>query len=100
MFAGDYLRSFIMEEIVKGFLDWSWSPIITAISCCYAVYYLWKVVHRPKLFVKTGPFERKLRHNLGVLNEYYWPTFWGFSSHLQTIFRVMLKSKPYMPYRR
>ena len=79
---------------------WMSSPVVTALVCGYFMYYFYKVVHRPCLVVKDGEFKSKLVENLHVLKEHYWPTFWAFSRHFQTIGRVLFKSKPYLPYER
>ena len=78
--------------------DISWPVTLTVAACTYTLYYLIQVVHRPKLYVKSGKYEKRLRQSLPILQENYWPTFWAFSSHLQTVFRALLKSKPSIPY--
>jgi len=76
------------------------STFIISTASVYALYYFYKVVHRPCLIAADGDFKSMLQTNLHSLKEHSWPTFWAFNPHFQTICRVVMKSKPVIAYRR
>ena len=84
--------------IYDSFSKWDYTHVASALTCSYFLYYFYKVVHRPELVAAEGPFKNTLRENLHVLKENFWPTFWAFTKHHQTICRVVFKSKPVLPY--
>ncbi|XP_012559199.1 phospholipase ABHD3 isoform X1 [Hydra vulgaris] len=90
----------MMHNVLNLFVGLDVSGVIASLICGYFFYYFYKVVHRPVLIVGDGEFKNKLIRHLDVLNEHFWPTFWAFSTHFQTIGRVLFKSKPFVPYRR
>ena len=87
-----------MEEAIGEETNYITTTIIAG-TLSYLLFYVYKVVHRPLLIGTEGEF-KSLLDKLDILNEHYWPTFWAFSTHFQTIFRALLKSKPHVPYRR
>ena len=87
-----------MEEAIGEETNYITTTIIAG-TLSYLLFYVYKVVHRPLLIGSEGEF-KSLLDKLDILNEHYWPTFWAFSTHFQTILRALLKSKPHVPYRR
>ncbi|XP_057309633.1 phospholipase ABHD3-like isoform X2 [Hydractinia symbiolongicarpus] len=76
------------------------SHVITGAVCGYFLYYFYKVVHRPVLIAADGEFKSILSDELVILKEHWWPTFWAFNTHFQTITRVLFKAKPHISYKR
>ena len=87
-----------MEEATAEETNYLTTTLIAG-TLLYLLFYVYKVVHRPLLIGREGEFKSRL-NKLDILNEYYWPTFWAFSTHFQTIFPALFKSKPHVPYRR
>jgi len=87
-------------DIFKLDINLDMRKFMFSTASVYALYYFYKVVHRPCLIAGDGEFKSTLQTNLHILKEHYWPTFWAFTSHFQTICRPFLKSKPDVPYRR
>lgn len=94
-------RSMIsLEEFLHLLYRWQWLPVLTALSTIYFLYYFFHVVHKPRLIVKEGRFRKFLLQSCPMLSEYYWPTFWCFAAHAQTLIRALIRSRPSVPFRR
>ncbi|XP_066912050.1 phospholipase ABHD3-like isoform X2 [Clytia hemisphaerica] len=88
----------MLGYIYNSFTNWDYTHVASAVTCSYFLYYFYKVVHRPALVAAEGPYKKMLHDQLTVLKEHFWPTFWAFNKHHQTICRVVFKSKPVLPY--
>ncbi|KAK2557846.1 Phospholipase ABHD3 [Acropora cervicornis] len=89
-----------LEEFLHLLYRWQWLPVLTALSTIYFLYYFFHVVHKPRLIVKEGRFRKFLLQSCPMLSEYYWPTFWCFAAHAQTLIRALIRSRPSVPFRR
>ncbi|XP_065063657.1 phospholipase ABHD3-like [Rhopilema esculentum] len=84
----------------SAILSFDWQIFCLGLSFVYMFYYLLFVVRRPRLICRDGKFRRKLKQHMLIMNEYYWPTFWCFSSHMMTVCCAVFRAKLPVPYRR
>lgn len=65
----------------------------------YAVYYLWVVVKKPRIACKDKFLQKLIGRHCPIAREYYWPTWWCFQSHVMTLLRALIQSRPQVNYR-
>ena len=71
------------------------AQIFLAFAVIYMVYYLLKVVHRPKLYYYPTEFNKKVIGNCSFLNQRYWPLFLFHHKYCQlVIFGLIAKIYP------
>lgn len=75
-----------------------WTPLVLGAGVSWLLYYWTQICRRPRL-VSSGPLRQFLESHCPVVMEKFCPTFWCTGGRLQTIARVMLASKPHVPYR-
>ena len=89
-----------LGDLLEILYRWQWLPIFVAFFVIYVSYYFIYVVQKPQLVCKQGPFREFVEKNCILLKEAYRPTIWCFNSHLQTVIRAVLRSRPAVPFRR
>ena len=72
----------------------------TLFLALYFLYYLLFTVNKPRVAGARGKFHSMLMESCPTLSAYYWPTFWAFNCHLNTIVRFVLQRPPSITYRR
>ncbi|KAM8953331.1 protein ABHD1 [Pelodytes ibericus] len=76
----------------------SLSCLFLGIGTSCLCYYWRYVCKRPRL-VATPVFRHFLKSQCPVVSATYRPTFWCYEGRLQTLFRVLLVSRPHVSYR-
>lgn len=67
----------------------------------YMGYYLACVVRKPQIISKPGSvISLFIKQRCPFVNQLYWPTFWCFGGHAQTVIASVLKSSPLVIYHR
>jgi hypothetical protein len=57
-----------------------------AFAVAYAGDYLFNAVHKPEVYYNPeNQLIQNIIKNIPLLNEHYWPTFWGHNKHMSTI---------------
>ncbi|PVD32380.1 hypothetical protein C0Q70_07814 [Pomacea canaliculata] len=85
---------------VTNFLDDNPSlPLAVAFGGLYTVYYLCCVVKKPRIACSDKRLQHLIERYCPIAREYYWPTWWCFQAHAQTLLRAILQSKPHPSYR-
>lgn len=74
-------------------------PIVLAFSGLYAAYYLCSVVKKPRIACRDKRLQQLIERHCPIAREYFWPTWWCFQSHAQTVLRSILQSRPPITYR-
>lgn len=89
-----------LREMLDILYQWQWLPLLVTLLVIYVTYYFVYVVKKPRVFCKDGHFRDFLFRTCPILTEFYWPTFWCFGAHAQTVIRALIRSKPQVPFRR
>ncbi|BFZ18243.1 hypothetical protein BsWGS_21282 [Bradybaena similaris] len=90
-----------MEALRSALTKITGNPSAAAATCCvglYAAYYLFCVVKRPVIACGDRVFLRFLYKYCSVSRERFWPTWWCFQSHAQTILRTIIQSNKPITY--
>lgn len=72
----------------------------------YMTYYLVKAVKKPIFICKNANLRAFIRANMPILSQRYWPTFWCFPGHCQTLIQGIFNEFRYIdlnatiPYRK
>ncbi|CAG5121956.1 unnamed protein product [Candidula unifasciata] len=77
------------------------NPSLAAATCfagVYAAYYLFYVVKKPVIACGDRAFLQFLDKYCSVSKEKFWPTWWCFQSHAQTLLRVLIQSNKPIRY--
>ncbi|KAM5126304.1 LOW QUALITY PROTEIN: protein ABHD1 [Mantella aurantiaca] len=74
------------------------SALLLGFGVTWGCYYLHYICKRPRL-VAAGPVRRFLESHCPVVRTDFRPTFWCVGGRVQTIFRVLLLTRPRLSYR-
>lgn len=73
--------------------------LFVTVGGMYTLYYFTKVVKRPRLVCGDKRLLQLIESHCPIAREYFWPTWWCFQSHAQTVLRTVLQSCPHVIYR-
>lgn len=93
----DILSAHLINPIVTFYLEYPRTFISVIFFLVYALYYFREVAQKPRFYCKDGKFRWFVLANVPMLYERYWPTFWCFGTHAQTVFSNALRSLVPMP---
>jgi len=90
-----------MEGSLLGFV-WTGQLFLCGALSLVGLLYLYlssRAVKKPTIIGK-GPLKDKLILSCPILKKRYWPTFWAFYGHLNTLIRFFVQKGPDIHYRR
>ncbi|XP_071494913.1 protein ABHD1-like [Diadema antillarum] len=71
--------------------NWLASTVCVGLGAIYTAYYLRYVVQKPVLACGNPKLKSFLTTHLPLLSHSYWPTFWAFDTHLQTVIHSLFQ---------
>ncbi|XP_076437839.1 LOW QUALITY PROTEIN: phospholipase ABHD3-like [Babylonia areolata] len=74
-------------------------PLAMAFGGLYAAYYICSVVKKPRIACRDKRLQKLIERHCPIARESYWPTWWCFQSHVMTLLRAIIQSRPQIQYR-